>query len=544
MSAVYAYIRFSTDRQSDGDSVGRQSQAINAYCAANGLTVGEWIRDLGKSAFTGSNRRTGELAKFITRVTAGEIAAGSTLIVESVDRLSREDVMSALDSYTALINAGLTIVTTMDGKALNRANYNDQWTNMVVTLSKMAVANEESAKKSVRSLSAWEKRRQNPDTMDVAPNRPSWIDEDRNLIPERTVIIERMFREVLDGHGFAKIAKRLNEDKIATWGQRKKSQPFWRDGTIYQIVRGHTVIGDFQPQKKGPNGKKVDAGPLIEGYYQPAIDAATYHRAQAVLDSRSFNSDRGRKGRDFTNLFTKLAKCAHCGAAMVLRSGQGVKYLTCSGAKRGNCDNKVGTEYSGFERAVLEKITDFDVGHQKPDTTKLVNEIAETAHQIERQRNRIDAIVEQLLEMKSETLRAKLAEGEAALVDLETKRKTFKAELTRINAAPSSVSRQDEIRNLIADMADPSKDAYAIRSRLNAAIRDIIDHLMFSRNRYVEVSVLNMLSFYTFRATGSIKHAQWEVRAVRATADFEGVETLAEGDDERLAKMKKVLANR
>lgn len=87
MTAVYAYIRYSSERQSGGDSVERQTQAINAYCAANGLTVTEWVRDLAKSAYSGSNRKTGQLSRFLARVVAGDIAPGSTLIVESVDRL-------------------------------------------------------------------------------------------------------------------------------------------------------------------------------------------------------------------------------------------------------------------------------------------------------------------------------------------------------------------------------------------------------------------------------------------------------------------------
>lgn len=312
MSSVYAYIRFSSDRQKDGDSIRRQTDAINAYCLANGLTDVEWLKDEGRSAFHGANRKRGDLAKFIGRVVAGEIEPGSTLIVESVDRLSREEVMTALDTYTTLINAGLTIVTTMDGQSHNRATYNSQWTNLILTLSKMAVANEESAKKSVRSKGAWEDRRSDPSKKKLGACQPGWLDKDHKPIPHRVEILRRLLTEVADlGYGTAKIAARLNAEGVPSWGSTKKKIPTWHNSVVCLLVRSRACLGEFQPMTRDENQVRVPAGDLIPDYYPPVIDADLFYRAQAALDSRAFKGGGGggQKGENFSNLFWRIATC-------------------------------------------------------------------------------------------------------------------------------------------------------------------------------------------------------------------------------------------
>ena len=125
-ASVHAYVRFSTDRQKDGDSIARQRASAQAEADKRGLKITEWISDEGKSAFKGANRKVGNLSKWLARLDDGEIAPGSILILESIDRLSREAVMDALDTYTRIINAGVTVITTMDGQECNRANLNAQ----------------------------------------------------------------------------------------------------------------------------------------------------------------------------------------------------------------------------------------------------------------------------------------------------------------------------------------------------------------------------------------------------------------------------------
>ena len=97
-SQAYSYIRFSSPQQMQGDSLQRQTEASEEYAAAHGLRLSYSLnlRDLGVSAYRGRNSTEGALAGFMTAIETGRVPAGSTLLVESLDRLSRTEIMDAL----------------------------------------------------------------------------------------------------------------------------------------------------------------------------------------------------------------------------------------------------------------------------------------------------------------------------------------------------------------------------------------------------------------------------------------------------------------
>ena len=84
----------------------------------HGLDLDEDLKlhDIGVSAFDGSNVVKGELGAFLDAVKKGKVAEGSTLLIESFDRLSRGDLQSAITLMMDLLNSGITIVTLSDGK--------------------------------------------------------------------------------------------------------------------------------------------------------------------------------------------------------------------------------------------------------------------------------------------------------------------------------------------------------------------------------------------------------------------------------------------
>ena len=84
------YIRFSDPKQEKGHSKARQSQDILAFCLRQGWPIREVIEDLGQSAWSGAHLTDGNLGKFAERVRAGEVAMPAVLVVEKLDRLSRQ----------------------------------------------------------------------------------------------------------------------------------------------------------------------------------------------------------------------------------------------------------------------------------------------------------------------------------------------------------------------------------------------------------------------------------------------------------------------
>ncbi|MCG5246896.1 recombinase family protein [Methylorubrum sp. B1-46] len=114
MVKAYSYIRFSRPEQLRGDSLRRQTEAANKWAAKRGVVIDESLRDLGVSALRGANRIKGALGRFHDLVEKGQVPAGSYLIVESLDRLSRKAVGEVLPDFMLLINAGIVIVTLLN----------------------------------------------------------------------------------------------------------------------------------------------------------------------------------------------------------------------------------------------------------------------------------------------------------------------------------------------------------------------------------------------------------------------------------------------
>src|ERR1700728_3820403 len=111
MPKAYSYVRWSTPEQARGGTLERQLKLSREYAARNNLELDESYIDPGVSAYRGKNRFEGALANFTKHVESGRIPKGSCLLVESLDRLSRDKVLKALSLFISIIEAGITIVS-------------------------------------------------------------------------------------------------------------------------------------------------------------------------------------------------------------------------------------------------------------------------------------------------------------------------------------------------------------------------------------------------------------------------------------------------
>src|ERR1700693_5722014 len=102
MARVFSYARVSSGRQvASGYGMDRQDKSLNEirdWCHREGhsLADGDVMRDAGLSAFTGEHLDPhAHLGRFLAVVEAGRIPRGSWLVVEHLNRLSRQDVRKA-----------------------------------------------------------------------------------------------------------------------------------------------------------------------------------------------------------------------------------------------------------------------------------------------------------------------------------------------------------------------------------------------------------------------------------------------------------------
>src|SRR5215207_4053079 len=112
MRLAISYLRFSTGEQAKGDSQRRQWSTARAYAAENKLEIIDTLKDLGVSAFRGKNRIKGALGQLLSLAESGELQRrGITdLIVEALDRLSRDEIDEAYDQFRRLVCRERSIV--------------------------------------------------------------------------------------------------------------------------------------------------------------------------------------------------------------------------------------------------------------------------------------------------------------------------------------------------------------------------------------------------------------------------------------------------
>jgi DNA invertase Pin-like site-specific DNA recombinase len=213
---AYSYTRFSTPEQAQGDSARRQIDLAKRYAAKHGLALDETLRlsDAGVSGFRGANVRKGALGQFLRAVDDGDVPAGSYLLVESLDRVSRQNPWDALPILQQIINAEVTVVTLFDEKVYEVSDMRKNPLKILESLFVMIRANEESETKSRRGKAVWVAKRSRAATRPLTRRLPYWLAMDGDKItpiPERVAIVRRIVSAFLNGTGQHRIAETLNQ---------------------------------------------------------------------------------------------------------------------------------------------------------------------------------------------------------------------------------------------------------------------------------------------------------------------------------------------
>lgn len=486
---AFSYIRISTDAQVQGDGLRRQSELSRKYADEHGLRLIEEFKleDKGVSAFKGDNASTGALSRFLDAIQRGNVPKGSFLLVESLDRLSRQDVDAAMYLFLSITKAGVSIVTLADGQVY-RAGAN--LPQLVYSLAIMSRANDESKMKSLRLSAAWRDKRDRVDTEKLTRIAPAWLTlrDDRKsfeLVQERADVVRRIFRLSTDGVGTYSIVKTLNRDGILPFGRSNG----WNESYIEKIVKNRAVLGEYQPHAM-IDGKRRPVGDPVQGYYPAVVSEDEFYAAQAARRARATYKG-GRKGVELKNLFTHIATCAYCGEPMrMVDKGSGPKggrYLKCSAGIKGmGCTTK-GWRYDDFERSFLYLAREVDLG-------AVMNAEADDAAARQRE-ERLSALTEKSTSLQLqrerfaelsadpavgiEFIRSKLAAVESELAKTNLEIETLRAEMDAAESKPALAT--EDLRQLIEQHGRlAGVEAYDHRVRLAARLRSVVTKLAIS----------------------------------------------------------------
>jgi DNA invertase Pin-like site-specific DNA recombinase len=495
---AYSYIRFSTPEQAKGDSLRRQVKLAEDYCKKRGWTLDNSLRlfDRGVSAYKGRNKTHGALAGFLAEVEAKRVPRGSVLIVESLDRLSRQEIDNADQLVTGILRAGVSIVTLRPERELKPDAVNDLLARIEL-LVLASRANEESAMKSHRGKEAWATMRATARETKkaITPSYPGWlrrVDDKWQTIPERVEIIQRIVRMALDGYGTYTIMKKLNGESVPSF---RRSKP-WSQPVIAALLRSPTLIGEYQPHIM-VDGKKQPVGERF-AYYPAVINKKEFYRLQSLLDSHSIQ--RGRNGAHVTNLFKGLLFDADNHSMVIVDKGpKSHHYLVSSAARLGLHGSKyISFRYDLFEAYMLRELNDLKpadilpavVEDTEDEVSRIDGEIADIDDRI--------AITHQRLTTDKEF---------ATLLDvlkaLEQRRTQLVAQREAVRTHPSASKVLGETQSITAQLATAT-DKIDVRTRLRAAIRRLVSLIRC----YPCVATLNgvewrfLFTTITFRSGG------------------------------------------
>ncbi|MDG2970083.1 recombinase family protein [Pseudomonas extremaustralis] len=343
MPNAYAYVRYSSTVQSSGDSVDRQTSPLKAFERETGVDIVETIIDEGVSSFRGDNANKGKFKEVLARIERGVIRRGDYLVVESIDRITRQRVLDGVELLQNILKAGVKIYTTTDSRCYSYDDPDRDFENLIMISLIAKRANEESEIKSKRRKSAWNKAKLAASESGKkfnAHNPPYGYRYD--VITEQFVIAEdeaseiRMIFELLKTMGVSNATRRVNVSSKRKWTSRQ----------VALMIENKYPLGMLMSQKRNEKGEKVFVE-YIDEYYPKIISQTAFNEAVASMRNRQDRKDYGNTTIGSTNIFRHVIKCAECGETMMFEKQKNQKgvmypYFNCFTRKelKGQCDQR------------------------------------------------------------------------------------------------------------------------------------------------------------------------------------------------------------
>jgi DNA invertase Pin-like site-specific DNA recombinase len=481
-AVAYSYIRFSTPDQAKGDSLRRQTERAAAYCERRGWALDSslTLRDLGVSAFRGKNAAVGNFRTFLDAIKTGKVAPGSVLIVESIDRISRQGIDEGYDLIKGILKANVLLVTLSPEREFDREATRSLSKGALEIQLILERAAEESERKSerVRQAQGENLRRARENGEVLARRAPAWVEE-RNgklvLNPGRAAAIRRIFEWAAGGLGIRLILRKLSDEKVPPFGSSGR----WTHSYVGLLLRDRRVIGEHQPRRQDGSPD----GDAIPNYFPAAVTEGLFYAARAGAAQRHDKPGRPAK---IINPFAHLLRDARSGAGYQARnrrepvwdrvskrrvrspSGRQHMVLEAATAKEGRAADSF--PFTVFERAIFSCLREVD-----PGEVLGLDDTPQEIAVLEGQRERVRA---ERAEVKADMLKRYSSALAEVAYQLEARERDLDAELTRARQKAATPADQawSEAHTLM-DVIDRSSDPDDARLKLRSALRQIVDSI-------------------------------------------------------------------
>lgn len=484
MQRVISYTRFSSRKQARGLSEIRQMESAAAWCNENGyvLDVNDQYKDLGVSAFTGANAGYGALSELLRKLHSGEIERGTILIVEALDRITRQALPKAITLLMNIAMSGLEIVTLSDGKRWNEETMSDvgSFLMSVITLYR---GHQESEYKSSRLLKTFAKHRKNSSQVAFG-SAPGWLYRETKTSPwcvhqELAESVRKVYELAAKGYGSKAIARIANEEQWPVPTRLNMTEGRWHGQMPGQLLRNRAVLGEHVHRIRSYEAHSqhwlgLEAGEPIKNYYPSIISEALYNKARSAIASRMV----ARKRDDHCfNVWSGLLYCGECGAPIHRKTetrGVSGGQLVCSDKLAGL--TKCKTMASRFlDASLLQSIYIYAANLLTvPTGAELVESIAAIEAQLAAKRAEAENIAEAIASgIKLRAIQIKAAKLDEDISKLEEELLSKKAEASDVDGA--DVFDDEVIVEVLSNLYVRSMEARELRMSLQLKLSRIVD---------------------------------------------------------------------
>lgn len=388
-----AYLRVSTEAQTEKYGLDMQKQKIMEYCEKNNVKIDKWYIDGG---YSGSKLDRPDMQALLDDSEKGMIG---TVYIYKLDRMSR-DVIDTLNLlHRVLPEYGVKVVSMTED--LRFENPMDK-----VMIGVNAIMGQYEREVIYMRTRAGMKERVKKGLWMGGGNIPWGYRYDRNdgilhPVPDQAEMVRKAYELYLEGYSCERIAKMIG---------------FSQERIVMQILKRKSNIGMIEYK-----------GEVYKGLHEPIVDEKLFYLVQEMMKKRrtiSHISD--------TNMLTGLCFCGVCGARMRYQKwGKYHKLICYSQGKYGkerlvkdpNCDN-IKPNAHEIEEQVEECFKNFAVrverGEQKASNVDAIE------NSIKKSNNKIKKYYSLYAENESENLFELIKEEEMRVNDLKKQLKTEK----------------------------------------------------------------------------------------------------------------------
>ncbi|MDR0592481.1 MAG: recombinase family protein [Bifidobacteriaceae bacterium] len=343
------YVRISDDPAGSERGVDRQEADCRALAAASGWEVARVFRENDTSAFKQktitlpSGQRVRRVVRPEFRAMLGWFAEGlgDVMVAYDLDRAVR-DPRDLEDLIEARTLHGFKVRSVTGSLRL------DTDSDVAMARVLVAMANKSSADTARRVARAARAKAEDGQWHGGwAPFGYKAVAGRLVVDPERAGLLLEAVDRMLAGESLYQVRCDWNKRGLTT----ARGKP-WSERALDIVLRNPASKGVCAYRPVRADGTRDRAAAVeAEAVWEPVLDADTWARLQAVLDSRRASQDGWRKSNKRVWAFSGLIRCSKCGTAM---RKQGPNYA-CTAPKAGVCRRSVNAAEVNelIEQAVL-----------------------------------------------------------------------------------------------------------------------------------------------------------------------------------------------